>query len=84
MYHAALIEHQHFPQAWKGVAIVYGQFENKNAEEVALKGMELAEKKEEIPQVIWDSIEMVPKAQRLVLLTLYRIVYGSRFRLEVF
>ena len=48
------------------------------------KQSRIAEKKEEIPQYIWESIEMVPKAQKLILLTLYRIVYGSRFRLQVF
>jgi hypothetical protein len=83
MFQAALIEFQQFPQAWEGVAFVYGLLEDEMCEKSALIGKDLSEKKEEIPEYIWKDIGLMPRSKWLERITLYRIIYGSRFRLPV-
>ncbi|MDF1540654.1 MAG: hypothetical protein P1Q69_17285 [Candidatus Thorarchaeota archaeon] len=83
MFQAALIEFQQFPQAWEGTAIVYGLMYDDAREESALRGKELAEKKEIIPEEIWEAIQLTPKSKWFERIALYRVVYGTRFRLAV-
>ncbi len=83
MFHAALIEFQHFPQAWEGVAMVYVLMYDEAREESALIGKELSVKKENIPEEIWEAIQLTPKSQWVERITLCKLVYGTRFRLSV-